>query len=121
MGRVYRGTSRPELAESRLRSAIELAVGTGSVLGEAEASRELALLYQTMGRNQEALRLLSVAYRLFRRLDARVELIHVGCKVAELKGTYLALVLNLGKSIESSDSLTVMQCDQSYRKAVGLA
>lgn len=39
---VYRETGRPALAESRLRSAIELAVSTGSVLGEAEASRELA-------------------------------------------------------------------------------
>ena len=121
IGMVYRETSRPELAESRLRSAIELAVGTGSVLGEAEASRELALLYQTMGRNQEALRLLSVAYRLFRRLDARVDLIHVGGKVAELKGTYLALVRNWGKSIESSDSHTFGHCERVARNAVALA
>src|SRR2546422_1687023 len=91
IGMVYRETSRPELAESRLRSAIELAVGTGSVLGEAEASHELALLYQGMGRNQEALRLLNAAYRLFRRLDARVDLVHVGGKMAELEATFLAV------------------------------
>src|SRR5207249_4080360 len=83
---------RLTLAESRLRSAIDLAVAAGSVLNEAEASRELALLYQAMGRNQDALRLLNVAYRLFRRLDARVDLVHVGGKVAELEGTYLAVV-----------------------------
>src|SRR5206468_1663243 len=81
IGIVYRETGRPALAESRLRSAIELSVATGSVLGEAEASHELALLYQGMGRNQEALRLLNAAYRLFRRLDARVDLVHVGGKV----------------------------------------
>src|SRR5439155_22041 len=77
------------LAESRLRSAIELAVAAGAVLGEAEASRELALLYQAMGRNQEALRLLNTASRLFQRMDARVDQVHVGGKLAELKGVYL--------------------------------
>src|SRR5207244_1567744 len=55
IGTVYRETGRPALAESRLRAAMDLAATTGSVLGEAEASRELALLYQSMGRNQEAL------------------------------------------------------------------
>ena len=45
IGMVYRETGRQALAESRLRTAIGLAVGTGSVLSEAEASRELARLY----------------------------------------------------------------------------
>ncbi|HET8623915.1 MAG TPA: tetratricopeptide repeat protein [Gemmatimonadales bacterium] len=49
IGRVYRETGRWALAESRVKGAFELAVGTGSVLSEAEASRELALLYQAMG------------------------------------------------------------------------
>ena len=62
LGVVYRETGRHALAESRLRAAIDQAVGTGSVLSEAEASRELARLYQMMGRNQEALRLLSAAH-----------------------------------------------------------
>src|SRR5438093_4606509 len=59
IGMVYRETGRPALGESRLRSAIELAVSAGSVLNEAEAVRELALLMQTMGRNQDALTLLN--------------------------------------------------------------
>src|SRR3989449_5256468 len=63
--------------------SIELAVGAGSVLNEAEASRELALLYQAMGRNQEALSLLNAAHRLFGRLDARAHLVHVAGKMAE--------------------------------------
>src|SRR2546427_8658499 len=50
-------SGRAALAESRLRSAIDLAVSAGSVLSEAEASRELALLFQAMGRNQDALTL----------------------------------------------------------------
>jgi len=121
IGMVYRETGRHALAESRLRSAIELAVGAGSVLNEAEASRELALLYQAMGRNQEALRLLSAAHRLFRRLDARVDLVHVDGKVAALEGTYLAVVRAWGQSLESSDGFTFGHCERVARNAVAVA
>ena len=75
IGMMYRDSGRPAVAEVRFRSAIDLAVAAGSVLGEAEASRELAILYQSTGRNQEALTYLNAAYRLFRRLDARVDLV----------------------------------------------
>src|SRR5437762_11560110 len=102
LGMIYRETSRPALAESRLRSAIELAVGAGSVLNEAEASRELALLYQAMGRNQEALSLLNAAHRLFGRLDARAHLVHVAGKMAELEAAYLAVVREWGQALESA-------------------
>src|SRR6266576_958118 len=77
LGMVFRETGRPALAEARLRSAIELALSAGAVLHQAEASRELALLHQAMGRNQEALTLLNAAHRLFGRLDARREQVHV--------------------------------------------
>ena len=121
IGMVYRETGRYALAESRLRSAIELAAGAGSVLNEAEASRELALLYQALGRNQEALRLLSTALRLFRQLDARIDLVHVDGKVAALEGTYLALVREWGESIESSDSFTHGHCERVARSAVAVS
>ena len=121
IGMVYRETGRPALAESRLRSAIELASFAGSVLGEAEASRELALLYQPMGRNVEALRLLNTAYRLFHRLDARVDLVHVGGKMAELEGSYLALVREWGQSIESSDTYTFGHCERVAQHGVAMA
>jgi putative nucleotidyltransferase with HDIG domain len=121
IGVVYRETGRPALAESRLRSAIELAVASGSTLKEAEASRELALLYQTMGRNQEALSLLNAAHRLFGHLDARVDLVNVGGKVAALEGTYLALVREWGQSIESSDSYTFGHCERVAENAVAVA
>jgi HD-GYP domain-containing protein (c-di-GMP phosphodiesterase class II) len=121
IGMVYRETGRVVLAESRLRSAIELAVAAGAVLGEAEASRELALLYQSMGRNQEALRLLNTASRLFQRLDARVDLVYVGGKTAELKGVYLDLVRTWVESIESSDTYTFGHCERVARNAVAMA
>ena len=120
IGRVYRETGRNMLAESRLRSAVELAVSTGSILSEAEASRELALLYQNMGRNQEALRYLNAAHRLFGRLDARVDLVDVSTKVIRLEATYFEVVRNWGQSIESSDSYTFGHCERvaSYGLAV---
>jgi len=121
IGVVYRETGRPALAESRLRSAIELAASAGSVLGEAEASREMALLLQMTGRNPEALRQLNVAYRLFRRLDARVDLVDVGGKMAELEGTYLAVVRAWGESIEASDRYTYGHCERVARSAVAIA
>ena len=121
IGVVYRETGRPALAESRLRSAIELANAAGSVLGEAESSRELALVHQAMGRNVEALRLLNSAYRLFHRLDARVDLVNVGGKMVELEGSYLALVREWGQSIESTDNHTYGHCERVAKHAVAMA
>lgn len=121
IGMVYRDTGRPALAEARLRSAIELAVSAGAVLNEAEASRELALLYQAMGRNQEALTLLNAAHALFGRLDARVDLVHVDGKMAELEATYLAVVRGWGQSIESSDTYTFGHCERVARGGVAVA
>jgi putative nucleotidyltransferase with HDIG domain len=121
IGMVYRETGRAALAESRLRSALELAAKAASVLGEAEATRELALLYQTMGRNQEALTLLNTAHRLFHRLDARVDLVNVGGKVEALENTYRAVVREWGQSIESSDTYTFGHCERVADAAIRVA
>jgi putative nucleotidyltransferase with HDIG domain len=120
LGVVYRETGRHSLAESRLQTAIDLAVRTGSVLSEAEASRELARPYQSMGRNQEALRLLGVAHRLFTHLDARLDLVDVTSKVHRLEQTYFAVVREWGQSIESSDSYTFGHCERVAQYAVGV-
>jgi putative nucleotidyltransferase with HDIG domain len=121
IGVVYRETGRPALAESRLRSAIALAAAAGSVLNEAEASREFALLCQAMGRNQEALALLTAAHRLFGQLDARRDLVYVDGRVAELKQTYLAVVREWAESIESSDSYTFGHCERVAQNAAHVA
>jgi putative nucleotidyltransferase with HDIG domain len=121
IGTVYRETGRGPLAESRLRAALELAVSTNDVLCEAETSRELAILYQGMSRNQEALSLLNAAYRLFRRLDARVDLVNVTSKVETLQNTFLAVVRDWGQSIESSDSYTHGHCERVASYAVAVA
>jgi putative nucleotidyltransferase with HDIG domain len=121
LGMVYRETGRPVLAEARLKGAIELARGSDSVLSEAEASRELARLYQDMGRNQEALTLLNAAHRLFGRLDARVDLVDVGAKAAELQRTYLAVVRDWGQSLESADGYTYGHCERVAGYAIEVA
>lgn len=120
-GMVYRETGRVALAESRLRAAIDLAASSGSVLNEAEASREMALLYQGMGRNQEALTLLNAAHRLFGRLDARVDLVHIAGKVAEVEATFMAVVREWGQSIESNDTYTFGHCERVAGHAVAVA
>jgi putative nucleotidyltransferase with HDIG domain len=121
IGMVYRETGRPALAESRLRTAIDLAESAGSVLNEAEASRELALLMQAMGRNQDALTLLNSAHRLFRRLEARVDLVYVGGKVSELETTFFDVVREWGQSIESADSYTFGHCERVAQYALAVA
>src|SRR5204863_24481 len=73
------------------------------------------------GRNQEALRLLNAAYRRFRRLDARVDLVHVGGKMAELEATFLAVVREWGQSLESSDRSTFGHCERVAKNAVAMA
>ena len=74
-----------------------------------------------MGRNQEALRLLNAAHRLFGRLDARVDLVDVSTKVLRLEETYFAVVRDWGQSIESSDSYTFGHCERVAGYAVALA
>ena len=121
IGMVYRDTGRPALGESRLRSAIELAVSAGSLLNEAEAVRELALLMQLMGRNQDALALLNTAHRLFGRLDARVDLVNIGGKVSALESTYFEVVREWGQSIESADSYTFGHCERVAQRSIAVA
>ncbi len=121
IGVVYRDTGRAALAESRLRASIDLASAAGSILHEAEATRALALVYQQMGRNQEALGLLNAAHALFGRLDAKVDLVNVGGLMDTLEGTYLDVVREWGQSIESSDSYTFGHCERVADLSVAVA
>jgi len=121
IGMVFRDTGRPALAEERLRNSVALAVETSWVLGEAEATRELARHHQMVGRNQEALKLLNAAHGLFNRLDARVDLVDVARKRADLEGTFLAVVRDWGQSIESADRYTFGHCERVADYAVAVA
>lgn len=121
LGVIYRETGASVLAEARFVAALDLAVTTGSALIEAETAREMAILYQVMNRNQESLKLLNRSYRLFRGLDARVDLVDVEGKVRKLEGTYLLVVHNWGQSIESADSYTFGHCSRVADYALAVA
>jgi putative nucleotidyltransferase with HDIG domain len=121
IGMVFRDTGRPVLAEQRLRASIDLAVETSWVLGQGEASRELARLHQMAGRNQDALILLNSAHRLFNGIEARVEMVDVSRKMTLLEETFLAVVREWGLSIESSDVYTFGHCERVASYAVAVA
>ncbi len=123
LGMLYRETGSPALAEARLRQAMELASQWHYPLEEAEATRELAVLCQGVGRNQEALRLLNGAHRLFRRLEAAGDVVDIAGRVTRLEDTYLTVVRDWGESIESADSYTYGHCERvaGYALSVALA
>lgn len=106
LGMLYRDTGKAALAESRFKTALDIATDVGATLVQAEVSREMALLYQQMGRNQETLKLLGTSHRLFGRLNARRDLIDVAAKTNQLESIYLTIVREWGASIESSDTYT---------------
>lgn len=112
IGAAYRLMGQRQLAEARLTDAVALSEKTGATLSEAEAVRELSLLYHDLGRNQDALRGLTRAHRLFSRLDAQHELVDVGNKVRSLEDTYHEVVKAWGQSIESADSYTHGHCER---------
>ncbi|MEO8226933.1 MAG: tetratricopeptide repeat protein [Gemmatimonadota bacterium] len=70
LGIVFRETSRPALAESRLHSAIEMAAAAACPLAEARARRELAALHWQGDRRTEAVTELALAAELFARVGA---------------------------------------------------
>ena len=84
IGRVLRDSGRLALAEERLRTSLTLASESGWVLGQAEATRELARLYAGNGRKQEALALFRDAHDLFGRLAARLDIRDCAQRITEL-------------------------------------
>lgn len=84
IGIILRDSGRLALAEDRLRKALELAVETGWVLGQAETCRELGRLHAANGRKHEALLHYRDAYDLFGRLAARLDIREVAQRITEL-------------------------------------
>ncbi|MGQ0766704.1 MAG: HD domain-containing phosphohydrolase [Gemmatimonadota bacterium] len=121
LGIVYRETRRPVMAESRLRDSIQVARESGSVLVEAEATRELAILARQAGRNQEALQALNEARRLFARLQAHVDIVDVAAREKDLEQVYLDVVREWGASIESADAYTHGHSSRVAEYAVAIA
>ncbi|MEO8295865.1 MAG: HD domain-containing phosphohydrolase, partial [Gemmatimonadota bacterium] len=121
LGMIYRETGATMLAESRLLSAMTLAIETVSPLEEAEACRELALVYQVTGRSRDALTHLNRSHRIFERLEASLDLGDIATKVVALENTYRAIIRDWGRSIESADTYTYGHCERVADSAVAVA
>jgi putative nucleotidyltransferase with HDIG domain len=125
-GVVYRETGAFGLAEARLKTAIDLAAECGATLEEAEACRDLAVLWLRFSRNHDAVVLLNRARRLFQRLGRRRDLGDVTSRVASLEQLFLEVVADWGRSLESSDTYTyghsgrVAQYAEAVARALGL-
>jgi tetratricopeptide (TPR) repeat protein len=70
LGMVFRHRGQMALAESHLRSALEIARRAECPLTEADAAKELARLYQMQGRQDAALMLLQRAQGVYHKLEA---------------------------------------------------
>jgi tetratricopeptide (TPR) repeat protein len=77
IGTALRHLKRPTLAESRLRSALEIASNSGVPLTEAETCRDMAMLCAETGRRDEAVGYIDRAGKLFRELGAAIDVADV--------------------------------------------
>jgi tetratricopeptide (TPR) repeat protein len=84
LGMICRERSQIALAESHLRSALEIAANSCAPLIQADAAKELATLYQAGGRAVEALDLLLLAQELYRQLGAQADLADVEDRIETL-------------------------------------
>jgi Tetratricopeptide repeat len=85
MGMVFRHRRQMALAESHLRSALEIAARADCPLTEADAAKELARLYLSQGRREAALDLLERTRRLYQRLEAVADLAEVVAQITALR------------------------------------
>jgi tetratricopeptide (TPR) repeat protein len=85
LGMVFRKRGEIALAESHLRSALEIAANACAPLIEADAAKELAALYENVGRRKDAIGLLSLAQELYGQLRAQPDLGEVEARIEALQ------------------------------------
>jgi tetratricopeptide (TPR) repeat protein len=91
LGMIFRERCQIALAESHLRSALEIAANSCAPLIEADAAKELATLYQAEGKTVEALDLLLLAHELYVQLRAQADLADIEDRIETIrKGRMLA-------------------------------
>ncbi|MBW3554977.1 MAG: HD domain-containing protein [Gemmatimonadetes bacterium] len=120
-GCIARQAHKPYLANSHFDAALELARRSGDPLLEAEIETERAILFLEEQENQEALRSLNRAHRLFGELQARRELFDLDRRLDALEHTYLEVVQSWGASIEAKDEYTAGHCERVADYACMLA
>lgn len=120
-GHLYRETGSFWLAEDHLRRAAAFAAEREDTLLAAEVAREQADLFWQQQRNQDTLRSLNHAHRLFQHLQARGALAEVDRKLGRLEALFLQIVQRWGESIESADHYTQGHCVRVADYACALA
>ena len=119
-GIIYQKSGKPHLAVIHLQRAIEISA-TRDPLLEAEAQRELALVFREQGKNREALAALNRSHTLFRALQAERETTDIQQRIERLEEDFLMLVQQWGESIEAKDHYTVGHCQRVADYACRLA
>ncbi len=99
LGMVFSKRGEMALAESHLRSALEIAAGASAPLIQADAAKELAALYERQGRRDDAVGLLTLARALYGELRARVDVGEVEERIESLQAAQ-----SRGSSMASSSA-----------------
>jgi diguanylate cyclase (GGDEF)-like protein/putative nucleotidyltransferase with HDIG domain len=120
-GVIARETGDLAAAEAHLARAREMARAASDLEFEGDVNRELAELFDRLGRSRETLQALNRAHSCFTRLRARHELADVGRRMARLEGDFLEVVRQWGESIESKDVHTQGHCERVADLAGALA
>jgi putative nucleotidyltransferase with HDIG domain len=92
LGMASREGRKLNLAEARLRTAIELAASTGDSLTRAEALLELARTHEALGRGADVVTDLGEAYPLFAALGAKPEMREIEGRLEQLEERYVRTV-----------------------------
>jgi tetratricopeptide (TPR) repeat protein len=85
LGMISRERGDSALAESHLRSALEMAANSCAPLIQADAAKELATLYQANGKTGDAMDLLILAQELYGRLRAQADLTDVEARMRAIR------------------------------------
>jgi tetratricopeptide (TPR) repeat protein len=85
LGMIFRERNQIALAESHLRSALEIAANSCAPLIQADAAKELATLYQAGGKTVEALDLLLLAHELYVQLRAQADLADIEDRIETIR------------------------------------
>jgi len=120
-GIIARETGELADAETHLLRAREMARAANELEFEGDVNRELAELFDRLGRSRETLQALNRAHSCFTQLRARHELADVGRRMARLEGDFLDVVRQWGESIESKDIHTHGHCERVADLAEALA
>jgi putative nucleotidyltransferase with HDIG domain len=106
-GVIERKRGNLKRAEYYLLESIKIHEECNHPLGLAESYRELGITYKEKGETEKTWRWLERAEEIFRKLRAKRDLIEVRKELEEIEKIYIAVVRQLGSSVEAKDKYTL--------------